>query len=51
MLVRMRWVGHSWQERIQYKVLIENPEGKTSLGIPRYRWKDNINMDGWLGFF
>ena len=27
------------------RVLVENPEGKGSLGRPRHRWEDNIKMD------
>jgi hypothetical protein len=34
-----------------YKVLVGKPEGTRSLGRPRRRWEDNINMDlkdmGW----
>jgi len=34
------------QERIGvYKVLVEKPEGKRTLGKPRCRWKDNIKTD------
>jgi hypothetical protein len=33
--------------------LVGNPEGKTPLGRPRYRWEDNIRMGlqeiGWEG--
>jgi hypothetical protein len=28
-----------------YKVLIGKPEGKRLLGIPIYRWEDNIKID------
>ena len=28
-----------------HKVLVGKPEGKRSLGRPRSRWEDNINMD------
>jgi hypothetical protein len=28
-----------------YRVLVGKPEGKTSLGIRRLRWEDNIKMD------
>jgi len=28
-----------------YTVLVEGPEGKRSLGIPRLRWDDNIKVD------
>jgi hypothetical protein len=36
-----------------YSVLVVKPEGRRTLGIPRFRWKDNIKMDlqemGWWG--
>jgi len=47
-LRRMRLTGHvvHIRERIDvYKVLVENPEGKRSLGRPRCRWENNIKMD------
>ena len=28
-----------------YRVLVEKPEGKRSLGGPRPRWQDNIKVD------
>ena len=28
-----------------HRVLVDKPEGKRSLGRPRCRWGDNINMD------
>ena len=31
-------------ERV-HRVLVGKPEGKRSLGRPRRRWKDNIEMD------
>jgi hypothetical protein len=32
-------------ERIgAYRVLVGKPEGKRTLGRPRYRWEDNIKM-------
>jgi hypothetical protein len=45
---RMRWAGHvarMGEGRGVYRVLVERPEGKRSLGIPRHRWEDNIKMD------
>jgi hypothetical protein len=33
------------ERRAVYWVLVGKPEGKRSLGRPRYRWKDNIKMD------
>jgi hypothetical protein len=31
--------------RVVYRVLVEKPEGKRSLGRPRCRWENNIKMD------
>jgi hypothetical protein len=31
--------------RGMYRVLVEKPEEKRSLGRPRRRWEDNIKMD------
>jgi hypothetical protein len=45
---RMRWAEHVTRMREGrgvYRVLVERPEGKGSLGIPRRRWEDNIKMD------
>jgi hypothetical protein len=44
---RMRWAGHVARtgERKLYKVLAENPEGKSPLGRPRRRREDGIRMD------
>jgi hypothetical protein len=28
-----------------YRILVENPEGKKSLGRTRRRWEDNIKTD------
>jgi hypothetical protein len=33
------------KERVVYRVLVEKPEGRRSLGRPRHRWEDNIRMD------
>jgi hypothetical protein len=42
-----------WGKRNAYRLLVEKPEGKRPLGIPRSRWVDNIKMDlleiGWGG--
>jgi hypothetical protein len=50
----IRWagrVGHMGERRGAYRILVEKPEGKKTLGTPRHRWKDNIKMDlqevGW----
>jgi hypothetical protein len=32
-------------ERKEHKVLVGKPEGKTPLGNPRHRWKDDIRID------
>jgi len=45
---RMRWAGHvacMGAGRGAYRVLVQRPEGKTSLGRPRCRWEDNVKMD------
>jgi hypothetical protein len=43
---KIRWAGHvvwmGWEKRVHG--LVVKPEGKTSLGRPRYRWEDNIKM-------
>jgi hypothetical protein len=33
------------EERGVHRVLLGKPEGKSPLGRPRRRWKDNIKMD------
>jgi hypothetical protein len=33
------------EKRNAYRLLVGKPEGKISLGRPRYRWVDNIKMD------
>ena len=45
---RMRWTGHvacMEERRGIYRVLLGKLEGKKSLGRPRHKWEDNINMD------
>jgi hypothetical protein len=41
------------EKRNPYRILVEKPEGKRSLGKPRRRWVDNIKIDlreiGWDG--
>jgi hypothetical protein len=52
---RMRREGHvaRMEEKSAYRILVGKPEGKKSLGRPRYTWVDNIKMDlreiGWDG--
>jgi len=44
----MRWVGHAaymWKGRSVYRVLLETPEGKRTLGRSRNRWEDSYEMD------
>jgi hypothetical protein len=36
---------HAWKKRNVYSVLMDKPEGKRPLGIPRRRWEDGIRMD------
>jgi hypothetical protein len=46
--IRVRWAEHDdriGERRDVCIVLVGKPEGKRPLGIPRRRWKDNINMD------
>jgi hypothetical protein len=52
----MRWVGHvarMGENRTAYKLLVEKPEGKRSLGRSRRSSVNNIKMDlvdiGWGG--
>jgi len=33
------------EQRHASRVLVGKPEEKRPLGIPRYRWEENINMD------
>ena len=33
------------EEKGVYRVFVGKPEGRRSLGRPRYRWVDNISMD------
>ena len=33
------------ESRNAYKILVGRPEGKSPLGWPSIRWKDNIKMD------
>jgi hypothetical protein len=49
---------HDWGRRGTYRLLLEKPEGKRSLGRQRRRWIDNIKIDlsdirlsalGWIG--
>jgi hypothetical protein len=41
------------EKRNAYRLLVGKPEGKRTLGRPRRRWVDNIEMDlgeiGWVG--
>ena len=44
---RMGWAGHvarMGEERVVYRVLLGNPEGRRPLGRPRRRCVDNIRM-------
>jgi len=44
----MKWAGHiarMEERRGVYRVLMGKTEGKRSLGSPRRRWEDNIEMD------
>ena len=44
---KMRWARHvarMGDRRGVFRVLVGKPEGKKTLGRPRRRWEDNINM-------
>jgi hypothetical protein len=54
--IGVRWAGHvvrMGESRVVYRVLVGTPEGKSQLGRPRCRWKDNIKIYlkeiGWHG--
>jgi hypothetical protein len=34
-----------WEKRNAYRILVGNPDEKTSLGRLGHRWEDNIKMD------
>jgi hypothetical protein len=51
---RLIWIGHvasMGERRGAYRILMREREGRSPLGRPRRRWKDNIKMDlrevGW----
>jgi hypothetical protein len=47
-LGNMRWVGlvaHTREMENVCKILVEEPEGKRSVGRPRRRWEDNFEME------
>jgi hypothetical protein len=53
---RMKWAGHVANmggRRNAYRVLVDRPDEKRSLGRPKHRWEDNIKVDlqvgGWGG--
>jgi hypothetical protein len=33
------------EKRNAYRILVGKPEGKRTLGRPRWRWVDNVKMD------
>jgi len=43
----MRWAGYwaSMGDRVAYRALVGNPDGKMPLGRPKHRWEDSIKMD------
>jgi hypothetical protein len=46
-------VARIGEERITYRILVGNPDGKRLLGRPRRKWVDNIKMDlrGKMGWY
>jgi hypothetical protein len=44
---RIRLAGHvarMWRKTNTYRLLVEKPEGKRPIRIPRRRWADNVRM-------
>ena len=41
---RVRWVGHVWEMRVAYGVLVRKLKGKRPLGRPNRRLKESIKM-------
>jgi hypothetical protein len=44
----MKWAGHiahMGKMRCAYRIFLGKLEGRSPLGRPRSRWKDNIKMD------
>jgi len=52
-MIQPRHVAPMWERRGTFRVLVGKLGGRTPLGRPRYKWKDNIKMDlqkeGWGG--
>jgi hypothetical protein len=42
---RMRWAGHVARMGEEIKALVGSPEGKRTLGRPRFRWEDGMRME------
>jgi hypothetical protein len=42
--LRTRHVAHMGDNRNAYRVSVDNPEGKGSLGRPSRRWEDNMKV-------
>jgi hypothetical protein len=45
---RTRWAGHVariGEKMNAYRILVVKPEGKRSIGRPKYRWVDNNYID------
>jgi len=52
--IEMRWAGHvarMGERRSAYRVMVEKPEGRRTIGRSRCIWEDNIKIDrqemGW----
>jgi hypothetical protein len=44
--VRLAWhAAHTGERRAAYRILLQKPERKNTLGRPRHRWEDNIKID------
>jgi hypothetical protein len=44
MIRSISWAEHVAHMGKQYKVSVGKPEEKRPLGIPRYKWEDNIRI-------
>ena len=45
---RLRWAGHvarMGEERSVNRIFVGKPDGKRPVGMPRRRWRDNVEMD------
>ena len=41
----MGHLTHVGEKRMEFRILVRNPERKSALLRPRHRWEDDIKMD------